>query len=44
MYVSENDPNVVHDISLGPKRQAYLICIEGGLRVTPPVLFICGHA
>jgi len=32
VYVSENDPNVVHDISLGPKRQAYLICIEGGLR------------
>lgn len=33
MYVSENDAGIEHCISLGPSRQAYLVCIEGDLTV-----------
>ncbi|EFJ46541.1 hypothetical protein VOLCADRAFT_105456 [Volvox carteri f. nagariensis] len=31
IFVSESDPGTRFDVSLGPNRQAYLICIEGGL-------------
>ena len=33
VYVSENDANVEHSISLGADRQAYLVVIEGALNV-----------
>lgn len=33
MIVSESDAGTRFDLSLGPRRQAYLICIEGGSRV-----------
>jgi quercetin 2,3-dioxygenase len=33
VFVSENDPGVEHQIFLGTKRQAYLICIEGSMTV-----------
>jgi len=33
VYVSENDAGVEQQISLGPGRQAYLVCIEGELTV-----------
>ncbi|GLC38466.1 hypothetical protein PLESTB_001728900 [Pleodorina starrii] len=32
VFVSESEPGVRFDLSLGPTRQAYLICIEGDLR------------
>lgn len=29
VYVSESDAGVVHELALGPARQAYLLCMEG---------------
>ena len=33
MFVSESDAGVSHDIVLGARRQAYLVCIEGSMAV-----------
>ena len=33
VFVSESDPGTKFTISLGAKRQAYLVCIEGNLAV-----------
>eukprot|EP00887_Chlorella_sp_A99_P004817 scaffold4.g4817.t1 len=36
VFVSESDAGVEQQIVLGAQRQAYLVCIEGGLRVGGP--------
>ena len=36
MFVSESDAGVEHQIVLGARRQAYLVCIEGSLAVGAP--------
>jgi hypothetical protein len=36
IYVSESDAGVSHKIVLGAGRQAYLVCIEGGLTIGAP--------
>ena len=33
VVVSENDAGAEHNISLGSHRQAYLVCIEGSMKV-----------
>ncbi|GLI67664.1 hypothetical protein VaNZ11_011917 [Volvox africanus] len=33
VFVSESDPLTRFELSFGPSRQAYIICIEGGLQV-----------
>ena len=33
VVVSENDAGIEHNISLGPQRQGYLVCIEGSMDV-----------
>ncbi|PNH09578.1 hypothetical protein TSOC_003814 [Tetrabaena socialis] len=33
VYVSESDPGTTFDVSLGARRQAYLVCIEGDMSV-----------
>eukprot|EP00877_Chromochloris_zofingiensis_P003934 jgi/Chrzof1/13541/Cz08g01120.t1 len=33
VYVSENDPNVQHELLLRPQRQAYIVCMEGAMQV-----------
>ena len=38
VFVSEVDTGVVQDIELGAQRQAYLICIEGDMKVNEVVL------
>ncbi len=38
MFVSESDAGKEFNISLGAKRQAYLMCIEGSLQANQQVL------
>lgn len=38
VFVSEPDAGVSQPITLGPNRQAYLICIEGNLHVNDVAL------
>lgn len=38
VFVSEADAGVTQDIELGSQRQAYLICIEGNLKVNEVAL------
>lgn len=33
VFVSENDAAVSHTLSLGQRRQGYLVCIEGSMQV-----------
>ena len=33
VFVSENEKGMEHSVDLGPGRQAYLVVIEGGLKV-----------
>ena len=33
---AENDAGQEHQVTLGPHRQAYLVCIEGGMAVSAP--------
>lgn len=36
VFVSESDAGVEHQVVLGPRRQAYLVCIEGSMQVSGP--------
>lgn len=38
VFVSESDPQTVFNIELGMNRQAYMVCIEGSLKVNDTVL------
>ena len=38
MLVSECDAGTSFDLQLGPRRQAYVMCIEGGLQANSQVM------